>query len=179
MSVNVYRESEVMPDCPSFILAHRLTKIPNAEYHVDLLLVTDDAGKSHYVYIKDIDRLLSRQINKNTHKSYHCRNCLHPYTTKKGLENHIRNGCVAIEGTRLKLPEEGTTTKFCSMYKKFKAPFVIYADFECLTTKVSTSEPSNAESFTNTYQKHQQSGFTIYVVSSEDSIRINPIYTEQ
>ena len=175
ISVNVYRESEVMPDCPSFILAHRLTKIFKAQHHVDLLLITDETGKSHYVYIKDIDKLLSRQINNSTHKSFHCRCCLHPYKTKKGLENHIRSGCIAVEGTRLKLPEEGTTTKFCSMYKKFKAPFVIYADFECLTTKVHTCEPSNAESFTNTYQKHQQSGFTIHVVSSVDTIKIKPI----
>ena len=111
ISVNVYRESEIMPDCPSFIIAHRLTKIPNAHYHVDLLLVSDDTGQNHYVYIKDIDRLLSRQINKNTHKSYHCRNCLHPFKAKQCLETHIRNGCIAIEGTRLKLPEKGTTTK--------------------------------------------------------------------
>lgn len=175
VSVNVYRESEVMPDRPSFILAHRLTKISDAQHHVDLLLISDETGKSHYVYIKDIDKLLSRQINKSTHKSYHCRCCLHPFKTKNGLENHIRNGCIAVEGTRLKLPDEGSTTQFCSMYKKFKAPFVIYADFECLTTKVKSCEPSDIESFTNVYQKHQPSGFTIYVVSSVDSIKIKPI----
>ena len=69
ISVNVYQEIEVMPDCPSFILDHRFTKISDAQHHVDLLLTTDENGKSHYVYIKDIDKLLSRQINSSTHKS--------------------------------------------------------------------------------------------------------------
>ena len=175
VSINVYRESEVMPDCPKFIIAHRLTKIPCAKYHVDLLLITDDSGKSHYVYIRDVDKLLLRQTNKCHDRKYHCRNCLHPYTTKSGLESHIRNGCIAIEGTRLKLPDEGTTTQFCSVYKKFKAPFTIYADFECLTTKITNAEPEGVKSFTNSYQKHKPSGFSIYVVSSVDSIKIPTI----
>ena len=61
------------------------------------------------------------------------------------------------------------------MYKKFKAPFTIYADFEALTTKVNADEPDTTKSFTTTYQKHQQCGFTLYVVSSKDIIQMKPI----
>ena len=176
ISINVYRESQSsLSDDDMFIVAHRITKISHAQHHVDLLLITDDSNKSHYIYITDIDKLLNRQTNKSNGKSYHCRCCLHPFKTKQGLEAHIRNGCIAVEGTKLKLPDEGSSTKFNSMYKKFKCPFVIYADFECVTVKYQTATPNDKNSFTNKYQRHQQCGFTLYVVSAIESMYFEPI----
>ena len=176
ISINVYRESQSsLSDDDMFIVAHRITKISHAQHHVDLLLITDDSNKSHYVYITDIDKLLNRQTNKSNGKSYHCRCCLHPFKTKQGLEAHIRNGCIAVEGTKLKLPDEGSSTQFNSMYKKFKCPFVIYADFECVTVKCQTATPNDNKSFTNKYQRHQQCGFTLKVVSAIESMYFEPV----
>ena len=172
----MYRESEsVISEGEMYIVAHRITKISHAKHHVDLLLVTDDDNKSHYIYITDIDKLLNRQTNKSNGKSYHCRCCLHPYKTKQGLEAHIRNGCIAVEGTKLKLPDEGSNTKFSSIYKKFKSPFVIYADFECLTVKCQNATPSDSNSFTNKYQLHQPCGFTLKAVSAIEGLYVEPV----
>jgi hypothetical protein len=50
--------------------------------------------------------------------------------------------------------------------KKLKAPFVIYADFECLTTRTGTV--STKEMKTDKYQHHRPCGFMINVVNSID-----------
>ena len=42
-------------------------------------------------------------------------------------------------------------------------PFVIYADFECFTIPVNTCQPNPDKSFTQTYQKHEPSGFCLYL----------------
>ena len=41
---------------------------------MDLLLLIDD-GKSHYVYIKDLNRFMIRKT-KNKSKNWFCRSCL-------------------------------------------------------------------------------------------------------
>ena len=50
--------------------------------------------------------------------------------------------------------------------KKLKAPFVIYADFECLTQK--TGSVSTKVKNTDKYQHHRPCGFMINVVNSID-----------
>lgn len=43
-------------------------------------------------------------------------------------------------------------------------PFVIVADFEALTSKIDTCEPSSVSSFNMSYQKHEASCFAYYVI---------------
>ena len=38
-------------------------------------------------------------------------------------------------------------------------PFVMYADFEAITEKIDTCQPSNQKSYTTTYQSHRACGF--------------------
>ena len=58
-----------------------------------------------------------------------------------------------------KMPEEGTSMKFEKHFKKLKAPFVIYGDFECLTTETS-------EGIKGTYQNHKPSGYMLNLVNA-------------
>ena len=48
-----------------------------------------------------------------------------------------------------------------------KAPYVVYADFECLVKKISTCEPNNKQSFTMKTEKHEPCGFSYTVVRSD------------
>ena len=61
ISVNLFKqfneEEQVKPD--------RTTKIKNAKYHVNLLIIEGDDNKYHYVLIKDLSRLMGNQYNKN------------------------------------------------------------------------------------------------------------------
>ena len=64
------------------------------------------------------------------------------------------------------MPNEEDIMVFKNHYKKLKAPFVIYADFECLTTRTGTV--STKEVKTDKYQHHRPCGFMINVVNSID-----------
>ena len=59
--------------------------------------------------------------------------------------------------------KENNILKFKNHFKKFSLPFIIYADFECFTTPIISCEPNPDKSFTKTYQKHEPSGFCIYL----------------
>ena len=56
---------------------------------------------------------------------------------------------------------------FKTYYKQIKAPYVVYADFECLVRKIATCKPDNKRSFTVKTEKHEPRGFSYLVVRSD------------
>ena len=106
---------------------------------VDLLLINDwkEPEKTHYVWIKDLARMLYKNSNHKERK-HPCRRCLHICSTKKRLEYH-KNDCQGIDGKpqRTIMPEEGKNIlKFVNYHKQMRAPFIIYADCETLNIPV-------------------------------------------
>ena len=53
---------------------------------LNLLLITEK-GKSHYVFIKDFNRLMFSRT-KHKDKKYHCMSCLQSFTKEEILSNH-------------------------------------------------------------------------------------------
>ena len=53
---------------------------------LNLLLITEK-GKSHYVFIKDFNRLMFSRT-KHKDKKHHCMSCLQSFTTEEILFNH-------------------------------------------------------------------------------------------
>ena len=129
ISVNVYVEDENQS-----IRADRITKIERPSCHINLLRIEKDDNE-HYVLIKDYNRLMGSQTNNHKTKIVHCIYCQHGFQSEKLLNSHLINGCMANDIQQTKMPNEGTTMKFEKHFKKLKAPFVIYGDFECLTTE--------------------------------------------
>src|SRR5690606_10279372 len=125
---------------------------------INLLLIKDkeDKNKFHYVLIKNLSGLLRQQFED--HKRYICNGCLHGFSSKEGLKTHISNGCHQFgQTTKLPSPTEAIEyTKFKNYAKMLKSPFVIYADFECLTQEVNED---NDDANTKKYQKHIPCGF--------------------
>ena len=118
----------------------------------------EDGDDYHYVFIKDYDKLIGSQTNKKKAKMHHCFHCKHGFITKDLLDEHTEKGCMAVEGQRVEMPKfdpdkpDKFFIQFKNDYKKLKAPFVIYADFECLTTRtgnVSTKEPKTDQRSTS------------------------------
>jgi len=74
-----------------------------------------------------------------------------------------------------------TTPKFQNHYKKLPIHFVVYADFECFTKPLQTCEPYPHDSYTYSYQKHEPSGFCLYLKGLDGINKLyNPIvYTKQ
>lgn len=126
---------------------------------LNLLLITKDE-KEHYVLIKDFNKMM---YNKTKHKErkHFCMYCLQYFSTDEILTKHKSN-CMVINGQQaIQMPEPGSKIKFTNHQKQMLAPFVIYADFEALTEKISGCEPNSVKSHTDKYQQHTSCGYGI------------------
>ena len=56
---------------------------------------------------------------------------------------------------------------FTNFHKQMKAPYVVYADFECMLRKISGCESDYKRSFTVKTEKHEPCGFSYMVVRSD------------
>ena len=66
------------------------------------------------------------------------------------------------------MPKEGENKMvFKNFYKQMKAPYAVYADFECVLKKIATCEPNNKKSFTIKTEKHEPCGFSYMIVRSD------------
>ena len=143
---------------------------------INLLLIADEET-NHYCWIKNMSRLLSKNINNHQHKRHFCYRCLNSFPSVKSLEKH-KEYCQNNEAVKIEMPiredDEGNTfpvyIKFNHFHKKMRVPFVVYADFECFTEKIDTCQPEEGKSFTNQYQKHSPSGFSYLIKCFDDDI---------
>ena len=144
------------------VIVHHISKQPEEDARINLLLI-EKAGKFHYTWIKNLNRLLHDQ-NKNGRKKHFCERCLHGYSREDLLEAH-RPECKGIGQTavRVEMPQEGKLT-FQNHHKQLPAPYVIYADFEALITKVEGPELDPTKSNTQKTQHHEACSYCYVVV---------------
>ena len=103
------------------------------------MLLISNEEKSHYVFIKDFNRLMYSEIKtKNQHKKHFCMSCLQNFTTKEILNNH-RERCLSINETQA-VKYETRIIKFKNHEKQIPIPFKIYADTECLLKIINIDE---------------------------------------
>ena len=61
----------------------------------------------------------------------------------------------------------------------FQFLFILYADFECFTKPMSTCSSNPEDSYKYNYQKHEPSGFCLYIKGLDPKITFKPIlYTK-
>ncbi|XP_072375164.1 uncharacterized protein [Diabrotica undecimpunctata] len=161
ISINVYvlkKDKGDFTTLPTFLTKNKKDK------HVNLLLIQDKYDDTegpiryHYVWIKSLSRLLSKQLSKRKVAKYFCDACLHyfrtqeklnihkaccsgrsdlicdrclqPFSSSTQLEAHTVD-CLRINETAIKMPEESNKMlKFKNFRNKIKAPFAVYADLE-------------------------------------------------
>ena len=141
----------------------------NAERHVDLLLLHDEkTGNSHYCWIKNFSRFCGSSSNHNHGgKKYYCKYCIQGFGSEAKLDHHLAHGCADVTTCKPCMPTgKDKTLEFKNTQNQFKAPFVIYADFECLTTPVAKCTKSPTNSYTDAYQQYEPCGFCLYVVGA-------------
>ena len=100
---------------------------------VILLMITDDNNRWHYLAVKSLPTLLGG-ITSNHRRGFHCVNCFHSYTRLNKLKKHERvrnnhNYC------QVDMPKDHEKIKYVPGEKSLKAPFIFYADLECLLKK--------------------------------------------
>ena len=129
------------------------------------LLLIGQAGKLHYTWIKNLNRLLYDQ-SKHKERKHFCERCLHGYSREDLLEAH-RPECKGIGQTavRVEMPEEGKNKlTFQNYHKQLSAPYIIYADFEALTTKIQGVVLDPTKSNTQKTQYHETCSYCYIVV---------------
>ena len=91
------------------VIVHRLSKQPEYMPRKNLLLI-EEAGKFHYTWIKNLNRLLYDQ-SKHREQKHFFERCLHGYKREDLLEAH-RPECKGIGQTavRVEMPQEGKLT---------------------------------------------------------------------
>ncbi|XP_018404863.1 PREDICTED: uncharacterized protein LOC108781408 [Cyphomyrmex costatus] len=157
ISINVYgiEDGNVFP--------LRLTDCKR-DRHVNLLYVQD--GDGHFVCIKHLSRLVSAQINKYGHKKYFCDRCLHYFSSNEKLERHSED-CQKLNTCAIRLPStDDKWLEFRKYCRKERAPFVVYADLECVLKK---TEDAAAAGSSYAYQRHEAFSIAYYVHCSYDS----------
>ena len=144
---------------------------------IDLFYYKED-GNGHYSLIKNFSRLVRSQITSHTNQPIHiCKRCFSHFTKPKLLEKHIQY-CYNNKTSFVKMPKPGSYLHFKNYYKQLPIPFVVYADFECITTTMSSCCPNPEGSYNYNYQKHEPSGFCFYAKGIGGK-RIKPIiYTK-
>merc|ERR1712208_46795 len=99
------------------------------------------------------------------HPKVFCPYCMHGFdkrhTNDQKMKNHM-NDCFTYGAQKTNMPEEGKNIiEFNDIAKQKKLPFCIYADTECILTKVENGKKKNS---TKTH-KHEISGYGYSVVS--------------
>ena len=146
-------------------------RLSNARYKevVNLLLIERD-GKSHYVLIKDFNRLMFK-INKSRNKKYFCMYCLQRFSSGELLAKHEED-CIVINGNQaIGMPPQGSFVEFKNYGRRLQVPFVIYADFESLLPSVDKGGSERVRP----YQEHIACGFSHKVACSFDDKYSRPI----
>ena len=100
-----------------------------------LIIYNEDAKQYHYVWIKDVSRLLSSQVSKHKEAKHFCLFCFQAFGSEIILNDH-KTFCMQHSIAKTRLPKIGSNTlKFKNHLHQYKLPFAIYADFECILEK--------------------------------------------
>ena len=144
-----------------------ISKLQEGRHLANLLLIDDEEeGKSHYCLIRDLNKMLSSASYKNKHRKYFCTYCLHGFTREDLLMKH-QPACQSHGLQAVHLPSEKERwMKFKNFGKSLKAPFVIYADFECILEPVQEGGGKK--------NKHTPCGYSYLVVSAVDEYEKQP-----
>ena len=167
ININVFGYEEKQP-YPIYISKEK------HEDHMELLLITKDENK-HYVLIKDFNKFMYNQT-KHKDKKHFCMHCLQCFSSESVLNNH-KDNCIQVNGTQaVKMPDKNNNIlKFNNFHKQQAVPFVIYADFEAITEKISGCQLNNDKSYTEEYQRHTDCGYGYKVVCCYDDKYTKPI----
>ncbi|XP_036140462.1 uncharacterized protein LOC118644854 [Monomorium pharaonis] len=163
ISINVYGMKKEMAMLK--ILPLRLSN-DKKEKHVNLLYVQNPHEDSvgHFVWIKNLSRLISSQLSKHDGKRYICDRCLHYFSSCERLQSHTVD-CQRMNDCAITLPaEDDKWLNFQNVNHKERVPFIVYADLECVLRKTQ----HDTEQASYTYQQHEVFSIGYYVRCSYD-----------
>ncbi|CAG2200908.1 unnamed protein product [Mytilus edulis] len=128
--------------------------------------------KSHFCWIKDLNRLLGDQHSHRA-RHFHCPYCLHGFTKEKLLNGHLPN-CQTHGPQKIELPTgDNKWLQYKDIRKQLKVPYIIYADFECLQKPILDNNENDSKTKKTT--KHIPCGFAYKVVGLTPETSNEPV----
>ena len=119
-----------------------------------MLLIEDENGKGHYLYIKKLESLTHAVTDSQYKDRKWCPYCKHVIGKEEVYEEHLtRRHFDCHNNCNLVLPEEGSTMKFKGYKNMLERPFIVYCDFECslvkteMSDKIAQHEPNSAAAY--------------------------------
>ena len=104
---------------------------------------------------------LLRGITSNHNGDFYCLNCFHLYSTENKLKKHEKV-CNDHDYCYVEMPnEDNKILKYNHGEKSLKAPFMIYADLECLLEKMHSCQNNPEKSYTEKKTMHTPKGYSI------------------
>ena len=155
----IYISKKIFDDCMNVLMIH-------------------EGNKSHYVYIKDFNRLMFNKI-KNGNKKWFCMCCLQHFSSEIVLDKHKEN-CLVLNGEQRVELNEGFTS-FKNYSRQMRVPFKIYADFECILKKNKkyNKNDNSDTSWSMKMQDHVPCGFGYKVVCIDDKFTKDIVIIEE
>ena len=135
-------------------------KYERKQEHINLLLLKDDE-KSHYIYIKDLSKLVRDQITKMEHHFMICERCFYHTNNEEVFKQHqdLCDHYLQHETAIPILPNEfGNIIKFENLSKTIRVPLVYYADLEAILRKLNHKKLRS---------RHEACAYSFCAVSSE------------
>ena len=134
----------------------------------NLLLITEKS-KSHFVFIKDFNKLMfSRTRHKD--KKLHCMSCLQSFTTDELLSIHIKQ-CLLINGYQAVKYGSGAI-KFTSYNKQIPIIFFFFSGTECFLIRTNSQEGENRVK----YQEHLPIIIVAILVCIDDRFTLRTVF---
>ena len=104
-----------------------------------ILLMLTDGKKWRCLAVKSLPAL-RRGITSNHLGDFYCLNCFHSYSTKEKHKKYEKV-CNDHDYCYVEMPnEDSKTLKYNHGGKSLKAPFMIFADLECLLEKMHSCQ---------------------------------------
>ena len=111
-------------------------------------------------------------MTTNTNACF-CYRCLNSFQSKETLNKHLEY-CSKNEEVKIEMPvdKDGNPQhiSFKNSSRKMRVPFVVYANFESYTDKITTCSPDERKSYTKQYQKHKPPGFSYLLKCFDDNL---------
>ena len=102
----------------------------NYEHSINLMLIMEN-NRKHYVAIKSLSKLLSKQNSKHKGKEYFCMNCLQGFIEESSRNEHV-GYCKNNESVRIQMPHKRPIVEYSDGQFQFKVSFTMYTDFESI-----------------------------------------------
>jgi len=151
-----------------------------------LLLDSPNGKKKHYVWVKDLSRLIASKFSRRCRR-YVCLSCLQSFTSQRVLEEHEMH-CLMHAPQQCAYPTgEKALMRFNAHHCEFPFDFYLASDFECFLKPIPAPQPEaelESESESKFPPKkhcpavdvntHVPSGFCVYRVTEHEDYQTPP-----